>query len=458
MTRAPAPAHPADPAGPRGSAARMGLDSRPAWAWAMYDWANSAFATTILAAVLPIYVREVAGAGLPAGNAEAYWGYANAIGLLIVAVLSPVLGAMADHLGAKKRFLAGFVAVGVVATAALAQSGRGDWLMALAWFVVGFVGFAGANVFYDALLPHVARADRGDVLSAAGFAMGYLGGGILLALNLWWITDYERFGLPDAAAASRLAIGSVAVWWALFTLPLMRFVSEPARRAVPADATGGSPVRASFARLAAAARALPRYRQLALFLGAFWLYSDGIGTIVKMATIYGSGIGIGRNDLIGALLLTQFAGVPFALAYGRLAVRIGARRAVQLGLGVYVGICAFGYAMTEPWQFWVLALMVATVQGGVQALSRSLFASMVPRAQSAAFFGFFSVSAKLAGVLGPVMFGVVTQTTGNSRLAILFIAVFFIAGAGLLAKLDVAEGQRVARAEDAASLALEAAA
>lgn len=437
-----------EPPSSRGLPARFGLDSRAAWSWALYDWANSAFATTVLAAVLPIYVREVAGAGLPPGSAEAYWGYANAIGLIIVAALSPVLGAMADHLGAKKRFLAGFAALGVVATLALSQAGRGDWFLALAWFVVGFVGFAGANVFYDALLPFVGHPERADVRSAAGYALGYLGGGVLLALNLWWISDPARFGLEGPEAASRLAFVSVALWWALFTLPLLRWVDEPS---APGGAGAGAAaaVRAALARLASAARELPRFRQLALFLAAFWLYSDGIGTIVKMATIYGSGIGIGRQDLIGALLLTQLAGVPFALAYGRLAGRIGPRAAIQLGLVVYAGICALGYVMTEPWQFWVLALLVATVQGGVQALSRSLFASMVPRAQAAAFFGFFSVSAKLAGVLGPVVFAVVTQTTGNSRLAILAIAAFFVAGAALLSRLDVAAGRRAAAEADA---------
>ncbi len=444
----------------------LGLGSRQARAWAAYDWANSAFATVILAAVFPIFYRDFAGVNLLDGagvnNADLYWSYTQSIGLAIVAILAPILGAVADFMGAKKRFLGFFVVLGVIATASLFMVERGDWLFASAAFIVAFVGFAGANVFYDALLPHVTAKDRADQLSSSGYALGYMGGGLLLLLNLGWILAPERFGFASQTSATQWALVSVAVWWALFSLPLFRLVPEPPR-ALEADevpsnhAARPNPLTAGFTRLADTFRTLKEYRQLLLFLAAFWLYADGIGTIVKMATIYGRSLGLGQGDLIGALVLTQFAGIPFAFAFGLLAQRIGAKRSLYLGLSVYAAISVGAYFLQYAWQFWVMAFLIATVQGGTQAISRSVFSSMAPAARSSEFFGFFSVSAKFAGILGPLVFAFVRQTTGDPRNAIFALIVFFLGGMAVLSRVDIEEGQRVAREEDARFLAASSA-
>ncbi len=427
----------------------VALHRRETFSWAMYDWANSAFATTIMAAVLPIYYASVAGADLPGNRATVYWGYTTAIALFLVAIVSPILGAMADYMGAKKRFMAVFAALGITSTAMLYFIARGDWLLASALFIVANIGFSGANVFYDSLLPHVAREDEIDQLSTAGYALGYLGGGVLLVINILWILFPQAFGIPDTTTASRIAMLSVAVWWAVFSIPIFRNVAEPPRRVSETDVLGINPVVAGFRRLRDTFAEIRRYRQVLIFLFAFWLYNDGIGTIIKMATIYGTEVGIGQTDLIGALILTQFVGIPFAFAFGGLARRIGTKTAIYLALIVYTLISIGGYFLSQAWQFWALAFAVATVQGGSQALSRSLYGSMIPRALSSEFFGFFSVSAKFAGILGPFLFALVGQLTGSSRLSIVALIVFFVGGALILTQVDEEEGRRVARLEDA---------
>jgi len=428
----------------------LGLHRRVLRSWALYDWANSAFATTIMAAVLPIYYVQVAGNTIPSNVALAYWGYTAALALLIISVLSPILGAMADYLGAKKKFLAGFMTLGVVATAALSFVGPGQWLLASALYIAGNIGFTGSIVFYASLLPHIASDEEVDRVAAGGWAVGYAGGGLLLVVNALMLIRPELFGLADEAAASRAAFLTVAVWWAAFSIPLFRDVPEPPRRLDPAEAgRAGSPVTIGFRRLGRTFGELRQYRQLLVFMLAFFLYSDGIGTIIKMATAYGSEIGLGTGALIGALLLVQFVGVPFTFAFGALSGRIGPKRSIMLALMVYAGISVFGYFVTQAWHFWVLAFAVGTVQGGAQSLSRGLFASMIPRVKSSEFFGFFSVFEKMAGILGPILFGVASQLTGTGRLGILAVVIFFVSGLLVLSRVDVEEGRRVARLEDA---------
>lgn len=418
-------------------------------AWCMYDWANSAFATTILAAIFPIYYGSVAGADLPGNLATVYWGYTASAALLVIALLAPVLGAIADHSGAKKRFLLAFVIAGVAFTSLLASIGEGDWQAASLFFILGYVGFAGSIIFYESLLPHVSRPDDIDRVSSRGFAVGYLGGGLLLALNLAWILKPEAFRMANAEIASRISFLSVGIWWAVFSVPLFRHVPEP-----PTDRSevGINPVRAGFRRLARTFNNIRQYKELTKFLVAFWLYSDGIGTIIKMAAIYGSEIGIGRTDLIGALLLVQFIGIPCTIAFGSLAKLVGTKRALFLALAIYCLVAVAGYFMSVAWHFWALAVLVATAQGGAQALSRSLFGRMAPKTKSAEFFGFYSVSSKFAGIFGPFLFALVGQLTGTSRLSILSLIFFFLAGGLLLSRVNVEEGIRVAEAESQASL------
>jgi len=418
-------------------------------AWCMYDWANSAFATTIMAAVLPTFYGSVAGAGLSGNMATVYWGYTSSIALLIAAVLAPTLGAAADYLGAKKRFLAVFAVIGIFFTSLLVLVSRGDWLLASALYILGEVGFSGSIVFYDALLPHIARPEDIDYVSSKGYAMGYLGGGILLAINIAMILFWKQLGLPSQEMASRLSFLSVGIWWAIFTIPVLRHVPEPPTSVVSGPRV--SALQAAFQRLSSTFHDIQRYRELTKFIIAFWLYNDGIGTIIKMATIYGTEIGIGQTDLIGALLLTQFVGIPFSLLFGKLPKRIGTKPAIYLALGVYTLISILGYFMTEAWHFWVLAGMVGLVQGGSQALSRSLFGVMVPKAKTAEFYGFYDISSKFAGIIGPAIFALVGQITGTSRLSIISLVVFFIVGGLLLTAVNEKEGIRVARAADAAA-------
>jgi len=402
--------------------------------WCMYDWANSAFATTVMAAVLPVYYSQVAGSTLGANTATVYWGYTVSIALLATAVLAPVMGAVADYTGSKKRLLMIFASIGIFATALLYFVKTGDWFMASLFFIFGNIGFAMSEVFYNSLLPHVATPGNIDRVSTKGYALGYLGGGILLGINVLMI-EYST----DKLLATRLSFVSVAIWWAVFTVPLLLKVKEPEVRA---KKTGEhkNPLTQGFTRLFETFRELKSYRELLLFLVAFWIYNDGIGTIIKMAAIYGAEIGIGQTALIGALLMTQFVGIPFTYAFGRLAGHLGTKKSILLGLSVYTVISIGAYFMETAVQFWILAFAVGTVQGGTQALSRSLFGSMLPRDKTGQFYGFYGMSSKFAGIVGPLVFALVSQLSGSSRLGIISLVVFFITGAFLLVRVDEKKG------------------
>jgi UMF1 family MFS transporter len=431
----------------------MGLDRPELRAWALYDWANSAMYTTIMVAVFPIYFVKVAGAGVPESGATQRLAAVNSAALIIVALLSPVLGAVSDYRGIKKPLLAVFMLIGVVSVAGMFFVERGDLDLASALFAVSLVGVAGSIVFYEALLPHIARPLEIDRVSTAGYALGYLGGGVLLALNLAWIQRPDWFGLPSgpgltpsqATLPVRLAFLSVAVWWVLFSLPLFRGVPEPPATIEPDEQPGANSVVTAFSRLIETFRELRSYRQAFLMLLGFLIYNDGIQTIIKMATAYGTELGIGQNALIAAILLVQFIGIPCSFLFGMLAQRIGAKRAIFLGLLAYTAISVLGYFMKTAAHFFALAGLVGVVQGGTQALSRSLFASMIPQHKSGEFFGFFSVFEKFAGIFGPLIFAGTIAATGSSRNAILSIIAFFAVGALLLWRVDVAEGQRIAR-------------
>jgi len=439
---------------------RIGLHRRELRAWAMYDWAISAMQTTVMAAVFPIYFVRVAAADVPGAGGTQLLARANAVALAIAALLSPVLGALADTGAMKKRLLGAFTIAGVASTSALFFVQRGDVNLALVLFAGCMIAGSGVLVFYESLLPHVASPAEMDRVSTAGYAMGYLGGGILATLNLLWIQRPDWFGLPHGPGVSeaartlpaRLAFVSVGVWWLVFSLPLFLRVREPPRLLEAGEGARGSAVRMAFSRLATTLRELRGYRQAFLMLLAFLVYNDGIQTIIKMAAAYGAEIGIGSGALIGAIVLVQFVGIPFALLFGALAARIGPKRAIFIGLAVYVAISVLGYRMRTGTDFLLLALLVGAVQGGTQALSRSLFASLVPPHRSGELFGFYGVFEKFAGLFGPLLFDVVIGLTGSSRNAILSVIAFFALGAALLAFVDVEEGRRAARAAEAAVL------
>ncbi|MCU0633847.1 MAG: MFS transporter [Gemmatimonadaceae bacterium] len=443
----------------RGWLASLGLDRPELRAWAMYDFGISAMQTTITTAVFPIFFVKVAGDGLSAPVASQWWGATNTLAAVLVALLSPVLGALADVQAAKKRYLTAFMLLGAGATAAMFFLAHGQIVLASVLFCLSLIGATASMTFYEALLPHIAAPHEIDRVSTAGYAFGYIGGGVLLALNLAWILKPALFGLPageglsrsDATLPTRIAFVSVAVWWIAFSLPVLRRVPEPPRTLEADESEQAAPIRTAFTRLGETLRELRGFKQAFLMMVAFTVYNDGIQTIIRMASVYGTEIGIGQSDLITAILLVQFVGIPCAFAFGALAGRLGAKRSVFLGLLVYTGICIYGYFMRTAAQFYGLAILVGLVQGGTQALSRSLFASMVPKHKSGEFFGFFSVFEKFGGIFGPLLFSLAIGQTGSSRGAIVSVIVFFAAGAWLLSRVDVAEGERVARAADAST-------
>jgi MFS transporter, UMF1 family len=425
--------------------ARVGLDRPELRAWAMYDWAISAFWCTVILAVFPPFFADYAAAGLPPAVATARFAWATTIAVTIVAVMGPILGAIADYRAMKKRLLAVTMIVGVAATMLMVTIGEGQWQYAAALFMIGNIGVAGSQVFYDSLLPHIARPGELDRVSTAGFALGFVGGGLLLLVNLAWILSPATFGLPDTLSAIKLSFASVAVWWFVFSLPLLRCVPEPPAALEPDETGKETAIRVAFVRVWETFHELRAYRQAFLMLVAFLLYNDGILTIIRMAGVYGAEIGIDRNAQIAAFVMVQFVGVPFTFIFGALADKIGPKRALLGSLAVYVGISILGYYMRSTWQFFALAFLVGIVQGGSQALSRSLYARMIPKHKSSEYFGFFAVFEKFAGIAGPAIFALSVTIFGSSRMAVLSVIAFFVAGGLVLTRVNVEEGEAYAK-------------
>lgn len=430
---------------------RLGLHRPELRAWAMYEWAITGMWAVIVATVFPIYFQTVAAEGLPGPTATRNFAMATTLGIVLVAVVAPVLGALTDRAALKKPLLGLFAGIGVAATAGLFFIEQGDWMLALVLFVLVNIGVNGSTVFYDALLPHIAREEELDRVSTGAFAVGYMGSGLLLSATLLLIMQPGWFGVPEGTLPSRIAFLAVAVWWLVFSIPLFRRVPEPPPELAPHETDLRNPVRQALRRLLGTLRALRSYRHAFLFLVAFLVYGDGIGTIIRMAAIYGAELGIGQEALIGAIVMVQFVGIPFTFLFGGIAGWIGAKRGIFLGLAVYTGITILGFFMTSALHFFLLAFLVGMVQGGTQALSRSFFASMIPRYRSGEFFGFFGVMDKFAGMAGPAVFALAIGLTGSSRYGILSVIVFFMVGATLLFFVDEDEGRRVAREAQAAA-------
>lgn len=407
--------------------------NRQRWAWAFYDWANSAFTLIVATAFFPIFFRKYWAGGLPSGEITLHLGTANAIASLSIMLLAPFLGAIADQGGIKKPMMAAFVTLGVGATLGLSQVGEGQWQWAMATFILAVVGFLGANIFYDSLLVDVAEEKDFNRVSALGFAVGYLGSGLLFVLCVLLTLKPAWFGLVDNSMAVRWAFGITAVWWAVFSIPLWLWVKE--RRRV-AQAAQRPPMlmllRQSFRQLLDTFRHIRQLRVVGMFLLAYWFYIDGVDTVILMSVDYGKALGFADDSLITALLLTQFIAFPAALMFGWLGNRLGAKRGILIALAGYVLITLLAVRMQAAWEFYLLAGMVGLVQGGVQALSRSLYASLIPAEQAAEFFGFYNMLGKFAAVLGPLLVGWVGVLTGSPRLGLLAVLVLFALGALLL--------------------------
>ena len=424
---------------------RLGLHRPELRAWAMYEWAITGMWAVIVTTIFPIYFERVVATDLPGTRAVQYFGYATTLGIALVAVVAPIMGAITDRAAIKKPLLGAFATIGIAGAGLLFLVQEGDVFLALAFFVLVNIGVNGSTVFYDALLPHIARSDEVDRVSTGAFAVGYLGAGLLLSFCLVLVQAPGVFGVPEGTLPARIAFLSVAVWWAVFALPLFFKVAEPPAEIAPGEVVEKGTFLFALNRIRRTFKELRSYRYAFLFLIAYLIYGDGIGTIIRMATVYGAELGIDTGHMIGAVVMVQFVGVPFAFLFGMIAGWIGTKRAIFLGLLVYILITILGFFMTTALHFWLLAFLVGTVQGGTQALSRSLFASMIPAYKSGELFGFFGVMDKFAGMIGPSVFALAITLTGVSRYGILSVIVFFVVGAAILYFVDEDEGRRVAR-------------
>ena len=419
----------------------MKENKRAVWSWAFYDWANSAYSTTVIAGFFPLFFKEYWADPHNPNQSTFYLGMANSIASIVVAALAPLLGSVADRGSAKKKFLTFFAFLGVIMTGGLWMVAQGNWQMAVLFYVMATIGFASGNVFYDAMLPGLASEERVDVVSSLGFGLGYLGGGLLFLVNVYMYRKPEIFGIPDGATAIKLSFLSVAVWWAVFTIPLILFVPEPKNYE---NIDFNNAIRMGWVQLVQTFKEIRNMKVVGTFLLAYWFYIDGVDTIIRMAVDYGMSLNFPGESLIIALLITQFVAFPAALLYGRLASKIGTKMAIMVGIIAYSFITFLGYFMTEPWHFYVLAILVGLFMGGIQALSRSLYTRIIPPEKSAEFFGFYNMLGKFAAIIGPALMGTIALVTGSARLSILSILLLFILGAFFLNKVDIKEGKRLA--------------
>ena len=419
----------------------MKENKQAVWSWAFYDWANSAYSTTVMAGFFPLFFKEYWADPNNPTQSTFYLGMANSIASIVVAALAPLLGSVADQGSAKKKFLILFAFLGVIMTGGLWMVAQGNWQMAVFFYVLATIGFASGNVFYDALLPGLASEERVDVVSSLGFGLGYLGGGLLFLVNVFMYLKPEIFGIPDGATAIKLSFLSVAVWWAVFTIPLILFVPEPKNNDTVYFKNA---VRMGWIQLVQTFKEIRNMKVVGTFLLAYWFYIDGVDTIIRMAVDYGMSLNFPGESLIIALLIVQFVAFPAALIYGWLASKIGTKTAIMVGIIAYSFITLLGYFMTEAWHFYVLAILIGLFMGGIQALSRSLYTRIIPPAKSAEFFGFYNMLGKFAAIIGPALMGTIALATGSARLGILSILLLFILGAFFLNKVDIEEGKRLA--------------
>ncbi|MCG6881708.1 MAG: MFS transporter [Deltaproteobacteria bacterium] len=402
--------------------------------WAMYDWANSAFATTVMAGFFPVFFKQYWSLGTDATVSTARLGLGNSLAGILVAISAPVLGAIADRGSARKKFLLFFAVMGILMTMGLYLVVRGNWPLAILFYILATVGFSGGNIFYDALITGITTDDKVDMVSSLGFSLGYLGGGLLFAVNVWMTLQPATFGFSNAGDAVRFSFLMVGVWWALFSIPIFLFVPEKRRNVVHKGEI--KPVKAGFRQLMETFQEVRHLKTIFLFLLAYWLYIDGVNTIIRMAVDYGISIGLETKDLISALLITQFVGFPSAIGFGFLGRKFGTKPAIFLAISVYLFVSIWAAFMKSSTEFYVLAVIVGLVQGGIQALSRSYYARLIPSAKSAEYFGFYNMVGRFSAIMGPALMagtGLVIRFLGYdshvaSRISIASVAVFFIIG------------------------------
>lgn len=428
----------------------MQSDKKAIFGWSMYDWANSAFATTVMAGFFPIFFKQYWSAGTDTTVSTARLGLANSLAGITISLSAPILGAIADRGTSKKKFLLFFAAMGTATTTLLSATSKGNWSTAVLLYVFATIGFLGGNVFYDALITDITGEKKFDFVSGLGFSLGYLGGGILFAFNVLTTLYPELFGFKSSLEAVRFSFISVGVWWALFSIPLFLFVKERKKKEIKSTV---SMVRAGLLQLQETFRNTRHLRVIFLFLISYWLYIDGVDTIIYMAVDYGISIGLRANDLIIALLITQFIGFPSSLGFVYLGGKIGARYAIFIAIAVYLFISFYGAFMRTKDEFYIMAILIGCIQGGIQALSRSYYAKIIPVGKSAEYFGFYNMVGKFAAVLGPLLIGgtgLLVRSIGYSsniasRIGISSISLFFVAGGVLLYFVDEGKGKGEAK-------------
>lgn len=416
----------------------MQENKKTIYSWALYDWANSAYATTVMAGFFPLFFKSYYSADVAATTSTAHLGIASSISSLVIVLIAPLLGSIADVYSLKKRYLFLFSYLGILMSAMLSLVGAGEWQAALFIYILGNIGFMGSNIFYDGLLQSVSTKKSVDFVSGLGFSLGYLGGGILFSINVWMFQDFEFFGFEDQAAAIKASFVSVAFWWALFSIPLLLFVKEDKSTHISTT----TKLKDGYLRLKKTFSKIRQLRHLSLFLVAYWLYIDGVDTIIRMAVDYGMALGFDSSNLILALLLVQFVGFPATLLFTKISEIMGTKGAIYLAISIYLFIIMWAATMMEVWEFYMLAIMIALVQGGIQALSRSYYSRMIPEGYSAEFFGFYNFIGKFAAIFGPLLIALVALLSENSRVSIASISILFIIGAILLYFVDEKKGEK----------------
>lgn len=394
--------------------------------WIFYDWANSAYSVVISAAILPIFFKTLAkNGGVSPNMADSYWGYANSIATLIVAILAPILGTVGDYKGKKMQFFKFFFILGALSTAALSFTNQ--WMALLIIYMVTVIGFSSANIFYDAFLIDVTTEEKMDTVSSYGFALGYIGGSTIpFVISIGLVLFGSKIGISSSLAV-KMSFMLTAIWWIIFSIPMLKNVKQ-----IYYIEREKNTIKKSFLRLYNTFMNIRQYKKVFVFLLAYFFYIDGVNTIIKMSTVYGDSVGVGSNSLLLALLMTQIVAFPFAILYGKLAKKVGTRTMLLVGIAIYIVICFVGYNMKTAVEFWILAFLVATSQGGIQALSRSYFGKMIPKEKANEFFGFYDIFGKFAAIMGPALYAMFSQITGHSRYGVLSVLLLFVIGGAIM--------------------------